>query len=154
MNKRIFSVLATLVLIASLLLAGGCSGTNTMLMGRWKLSTYGDGAGDNQQNYPIPFTIDIYPDGHVDLLESHFGTYTKNRDTFTFTTDDKTLTMSGSFVLDYPKLTVYSDQESVSYVLEKVADYQDLLKLISAKKAESAAPAATTTATPAPTATN
>jgi hypothetical protein len=152
MNKRLFAAIAAVMLLLTMVLISGCSGTNTMLMGRWKLSKVGDAAGGNQQDYPLPVVVDIYPDGHVDMLESSFGTYTKDRDTFTFKSDDGTFITSGSYKLEYPNLTIFLDDSPSSYLFEKQADLPQLQTLLKQKKA-SAAAAAPATATPAATAT-
>lgn len=156
--KRFVMIAAVVLLLASLLLVGGCGGGKmNMLTGRWKLATVGNGSGGQQQQYPLPVVVDIYPNGTIDLLDSPFGKWTMDRDTFTFTSDDGTITMSGGFKIDFtedsetggsiPTLTVMPDTEDVSYVLTKVSD---LGPLESAKRAKTAAPAAQT---PAPTAT-
>jgi hypothetical protein len=94
--------------------------------------------------------VDIYPDGHVDMLEESFGTYTRDRDTFTFKSDDGEFTTSGSFKLEYPNLTIYLDDSPASYVFEKQADLPQLEELLKSKAAASKAPTPAPTATPAP----
>ena len=148
MNKRVFAAIAAVVLLVSMIFVSGCSGTDNMLMGRWKMATAGDAAGGNQQQYPLPVVVDIYPDGHVDMLDSLFGTYTKDRDTFTFKSTDGTFTTSGSFKLEYPKLTIFLDDQPSSYVFDKQADLPQLAQM---KKAKASAAAASAAAAPAPT---
>jgi hypothetical protein len=157
--KRILAIAAVALMLATLLLAGGCtSGKMNMLMGRWKLETAGDGSGANQQQYPLPVVIDIFPNGTIDMLEMPFGKWTMDRDTFTFKSDDGTIDMAGGFKLEFianqetggttPTLTVFPDTADVSYVLKKTADLGPLESL---KRANAAASAAAVQ-TPAPTA--
>ena len=149
MKRKLFCILAFLMIFSIVLAGAGCGGGKmNMLMGRWKLSTYGSGSGSGQQSYPIPFSIDLYPDGRVELLDEQFGHWTMDRDTFTFKSDDGTINMTGAFRLEYPKLTIYVDNEDTSYVLEKTTD---LAPLISMEKA--ATPSPKVAATPAATAT-
>jgi hypothetical protein len=162
MKKRITTFAAILLVLATVVFAGACSGKMNMLMGRWKLSTEGDQYGQNQQSYPLPVVIDIYPNGTINLLETSFGKWTMDRDTYTFKSDDGSIKTSGSFKLEYitdqnsggtvPTLTVFMDDQPVSYVLQKQAD---LGTLESANRAKTAAPVATLApATPTPTATS
>jgi hypothetical protein len=137
MKKRIFSIVAIMLILISMLIASGCSGKINMLTGRWKLSTYGDKNGENQQDYFLPVTIDIYPDGRVDMLDSAFGKWKMDRDTFSFVSDDGTVKESGSFKLDYsatdssgtsaPQLVIFLDDQPVSYILVKQTDLAGLL---------------------------
>ncbi len=144
-RKTVFFVSLAVMLVLFSALAG-CSGRTNMLMGRWQLATYGDENGQNQNEYPLPVAIDIYPDGHIDLLESPLGTYTMNRDTFTFKSDDGTMDYSGSYLLDYssqtPTLTIFMDTEPTSYVLEKKMDLSDLESAKASAAAATPSPAA------------
>lgn len=152
MNKKHLAALLLLALFVALLAFAGCSGTNTMLMGRWSMTGIGDANGQNSQAYPLPVVVDIYPDGRVDFLESKFGTYTKDRDTFTFTYTESGETESGSFKLAYPNLTIFPDNAPASYIFEKQMDLDGLQKYLKSKAAASATPVADA-ATPAPAAT-
>jgi hypothetical protein len=105
MRRRISIFLTIVLLLSCVLLAAGCSGKLDMLTGRWRLTTQGDGYGNNQQDYPFPVTIDIYPDGRVDMLESRIGAWTMDRDTFSFAGIDvyKDQVYSGTFKIDSTK---------------------------------------------------
>lgn len=133
--KRFTTLLLAVLLLLTVLLAGGCSGKMNLLTGRWKLVTQGDAYGGNQQqpSLPIAVWIDIYPDGTIDLFDDPFGKWTMDRDTFTFKSDDGEIDTYGSFQLgtttdeqtgaNVPTLTVYTqDDNPVSYVLQKVAN--------------------------------
>jgi hypothetical protein len=164
MKKRIFTIVAVMLLLISMLIASGCSGKINMLTGRWKMATYGDENGENQQQYFLPVTVDIYPDGRVDLLDQSFGKWTMDRDTFTFVSDDGTMKETGSFKIDYtatdstgaatPTLTIFMDDQPVSYIFTKQTDLAGLLayKKASASAAAASAAAAAAAATPAATA--
>lgn len=158
MKKRITTIVLVLLILFTMLASFGCNGRMNMLMGRWKLATAGDENGGNQQQYPLPVIIDIYPDHTIDMLDSPFGTWTLDRDIFTFKSDDGTINTSGSYTLTYPQdqstgntvptLTIFMDDQPVTYVLQKQAD---LGPLMSYKRSQTTAPAAPpATATPAP----
>ena len=151
-KKTVLICVLPAMLLLTTALAAACSGRTTMLMGRWKLATYGNADGGNQQDYPLPLSLDVYPDGHIDMLDSAFGTYTVDRDSFTFKSDDGTITASGQFQLEYPNLTVYMDDSPTSYVLNKVMDLP-ALQSAKASAAASAKASAAAPATPTPEAT-
>lgn len=149
--KKALTFLMAALLLASLLLLGGCGGGKIkMLTGRWKLESVGSGSGADQQAYPLPVVVDIYPEGTIDLLESPFGKWTMDRDTFTFKSDDGEMEMTGGFRIDFvedsstggtiPQLTVLPDDQDVSYILKKVSDLGPLESAKRAKAAASAAP--------------
>lgn len=166
MKKRIIVIVLAALLLATVLLASGCNGTMNMLMGRWKLVSIGDQYGANQQQYPLPVVLDIYPDHTIKMLDSPFGTWTMDRNTYTFKSDDGTLEQSGSFILEYkeqqssdgsgsttkvPQLTVYADGKAESYILQKQADLGPLQSYLRAEASAAAASAAAAAqATPAP----
>jgi hypothetical protein len=144
MKRRTSIFLAIVLLLSCILLAAGCSGKLDMLTGRWRLVTAGDGYGNNQQDYPLPVTIDIYPDGRVDMLGSPIGTWTMDRDSFSFAGTDvfKDQAYSGTFKIDSTKnadgntvlqLTIFLSDKPESYVMQKLADYAGLLAI---KKSE------------------
>jgi hypothetical protein len=153
MKRRIFAIVVVALILAAALLAGGCSGQMNMITGRWKLMTSGDANAQNQQQYPLPVSVDIYPNGRVNMLESPFGKYTMSGDTFTFVSDDGTMKESGSFTIDstkdestgntVPQLTIFLDSNPVSYVFQKQADLGPLESYLRSAAAASKAPAAT-----------
>lgn len=167
MRKRILTIAVAALLIAAALLASGCNGTLNMLMGRWKLVTVGDQYGSNQQSYPLPVVLDINPDHTIKMFDSTFGTWTMDRNTYTFKSDDGKADQQGSFVLKYvdqqdsttgetrkvPQLTIYPESMGESYVLEKMADWGPLQSYLraSASAAAAATPSPAPAATPAPT---
>lgn len=153
--KKIVTILVAAVLLASMLMLGGCGGGKLkMVTGRWKLATVGSGNGGNQQQYYLPLSVDIYPNGTLNMFDDPFGKWTMDRDTFTFKSDDGEMNVTGSFKIDFvedestgstiPQLTVYPDDVDASYVLTKVADLGPLESALRASAAaQSAAPAAT-----------
>ncbi len=153
--KKVVTILLVVMLLASMLLLGGCGGGKMkMITGRWKLATVGAGNGGNQQAYYIPVTVDIFPDGTLKMFDAPFGKWTMDRDTFTFTSEDGSMDLTGSFKIDYvkneesgstiPQLTVFPDNEDASYVLNKIADLGPLESALRASAAaQSAAPAPT-----------
>lgn len=159
-KKRLAALLFCLMLFIALLAFTACSGTNTMLMGRWSMTGMGDANGQNPQSYPLPVVVDIFPDGHVDFLGSKFGTYIKDRDTFTFTYTDGGQTVSGSFKMEFItdpntqqqslQLTIFPDDTPASYIFQKQMNLPDLLKYLKSSAAAAtptpAAPAATPSA--------
>lgn len=157
MRKRILTIALIALILMSVVLLGGCNGKLNMLTGRWKLATVGDGSGANQEQYPLPVIIDIYPDGRIDMLDTPFGKWTMDRDTYTFVSDDGTLNSAGSFKIEYvpdqntgnnvPTLTVLDDTNTASYILTKQADLGPLQSYKRAQASASPKPA------PAPTAT-
>jgi hypothetical protein len=171
MKKRIIIIALAALVIASALLASGCNGTLNMLMGRWKLVTVGDQYGANQQEYPLPISVDIYPDHTIKMFDEPFGKWTMDRNTYTFKQTDGKMDISGSFLLEYvtstsstdgststvPQLTVYVDGQAVSYILQKTADLGPLQSYLRAQASASAAAAVATpalAATPSPEATS
>ncbi len=153
MNKGRIVAIVAVTLFVALLIFTSCSGTQTMLSGRWSMTGIGDEAGQNPQQYPLPVVVDIYPDGRVDMLDSFFGTYTRDRDTYTFVSEDGEFKSTGSFKLEYPNLTIYPDDTPASYIFEKKMDLKDLEKYLASKAAATPTPAApAATATPAPSA--
>lgn len=168
MRKRILVIAVAALLISAALLASGCNGTMNMLMGRWKLVTVGDQYGANQQSYPLPVQLDISPDHTIKMYDSVFGTWTMDRNTYTFKSDDGKADQQGSFVLNYvdqqdsntgetnkvPQLTIYPEGIAESYVLQKQADWGPLQSYLRASASAAAASAAAASqATPAPEAT-
>jgi hypothetical protein len=169
MKKKIVIIALAALLITAALLASACNGTLNMLMGRWKLVTIGDRYGANQQEYPLPVVLDICPDHTIKMFDDVFGTWTMDRNTYTFKSEDGETEQSGSFVLQYvqqessdgsgdttsvPQLTVYADGKDESYVLQKQADWgplQSYLRASASAAAASAAAAAQATPSPAPT---
>jgi hypothetical protein len=150
MRRKISIFLVFILLIACMLAASGCSGKLNMLTGQWRLVTAGDGYGNNQQAYPLPVTIDIYPDGRVDMLESRIGTWTMDRDSFSFVGSDvfADQNYTGTFKIDTTTnadgnkvlaLTIFLGDRPESYVLQKLADYAQMLAL--SKAQQTAAPA-------------
>lgn len=162
MTKKRLAALLLLMLFIALLAFTACSGTNTMLMGRWSMTGIGDATGQNPQSYPLPVVVDIYPDGHVDFLGDKFGTYTKDRDTFSFTYTDGGQSVSGSFRIQFVtdsntqqqtmQLTIFPDDTPESYIFSKQMNLPDLQKFLKSQAAASASPVAGA-ATPAPAAT-
>ncbi len=157
--KKIVTILVVVVLLASMLLLGGCGGGKLkMVTGRWKLATVGAGNGGNQQEYYLPLSVDIYPNGTLNMFDEPFGKWTMDRDTFTFKSDDGQMNVTGSFKIDFkqdestgntiPQLTVFPDDVDASYVLTKVADLGPLESALRASAAaQSAAPTVAPTAT-------
>lgn len=160
-KKRIVALLAVALFVALIALTG-CNGTNTMLMGRWSMTGIGDANGQNPQSYPLPVVGDIYPDGHVDMLDSRFGTYTRDRDTYTFKSDDGTFTSSGSYRIEFAtdpntqqqtlQLTIFPDEAAESYIFQKQMNLPDLLKYLKSSAAAATPTPAAPAATPAPAA--
>lgn len=166
MRKRILIIAVAALLLSAAFLASGCNGTMNMLMGRWKLVTVGDQYGNKQQSYPLPVVLDINPDHTIKMFDSTFGTWTMDRNTYTFKSDDGKSDQQGSFVLQYvdqqdsstgetrkvPQLTIYPESLGQSYVLQKTADWGPLQSFLRASASAAAASAAAAAqATPAPT---
>lgn len=157
-KKRIVALLAVALFVALIVLTG-CNGTNSMIMGRWSMSGIGDANGQNSQSYPLPVVVDIYPDGHVDMLDSRFGTFTRDRDTYTFKSDDGTFTSSGSYKIEFVtdsntqqqimQLTIFPDNAAESYIFQKQMNLPDLLKYLKSSAAAATPTPAAPAATPA-----
>jgi hypothetical protein len=174
MRKKWLSLFTVVLIVVSVLLAGGCNGKINMVSGCWQLISTGDENGNNQQDSSqsgLPFTYyyDVYPDGHISILfageEMAYGRYTMDRDTFTFVSDDGTEKHSGQFTIDLNatdestgesagqsmiKLTIILGDQPVSAVLKKIMTYSDMVSYLKSQTTPPAAVATTAVATASP----
>lgn len=130
MRKRYVGIFATIlvVLMVSMIFTG-CA--NQVLYGKWRLYKVGDPETMQGQDPMFPVSITLNKDGTVDMLDSPFGEFTKNRQEFEFkqtsdSDEEDKMEMTGGWEMKKTQtgveLYIYPDDQQVYYVFQRLAD--------------------------------
>lgn len=129
MRKRYTGIFATIVVVLMVgMIFTGCA--NEVLYGKWRVAQVGDPETMQGQEPMFPITIAINKDGTIDMLDSPFGEFTKDRQQFEFkqTSDvgDDKMEITGAWELKKTntgiELYIFPDEQKVYYVLQRLAD--------------------------------
>lgn len=122
MNKarRIIGLMLVVMTIAAVaLLSGGCA--RDVYYGTWqhKYTSFSDGT--EQSEPSLPMVVDIRENGEVYMLDSLYGYYTRDKNTFTFRfKDDEEPWLTGAFRLEGGTMYVYADGSDIMYTMVRV----------------------------------